>query len=135
MQVVLGRTCVVETISEIGIVEILIRVGQPKAVTDFMTHGILAFNKVSIVQVVLIHFGHTIHDNTSSGGADNLVESQPSSISKISIANLHDSINRFASIVHLPSFGGQSLGIGVAILPIRHGKYKFFLPSIVQSVD
>jgi len=86
LRVACGIVRIIQAISQVGIVEILVRVRQPQSVTELVAHGVQPPVVVGVAQVVFVHFGGTGHN----GAVQQLqfVDAGPSRFAVIGIANL-----------------------------------------------
>lgn len=95
-----------------------------------MTHCEPPMCSVGISQVKLIHLADTLYDIPAQDRV--FVDPDPAGLSKVCVADNHDSRNRRAGVIHGHTLRRQSQGRG--LVPVSHGELEWSLPCLIQGV-
>mmetsp|Transcript_11878 Transcript_11878/g.25100 ORF Transcript_11878/g.25100 Transcript_11878/m.25100 type:complete len:341 (+) Transcript_11878:187-1209(+) len=124
---------VVHAISEIRVVEILVRVSESQRVAELVTHCVLPSSESHVQKVVLVHPSRT-RNHVPLVIQQGFVDPSPLGIPVIAIAYNHFSVGRLAISIIGCRLLDDLDRIGLAISPILRGEGKGVLPLVAQCV-
>mmetsp|Transcript_4777 Transcript_4777/g.10968 ORF Transcript_4777/g.10968 Transcript_4777/m.10968 type:complete len:379 (-) Transcript_4777:302-1438(-) len=134
-QIVGRRVGVIQAISQVLVVEILVRVGQAESVANLVAHRVQSLVVVGIEEVVFVHFGDARLDDSLWNRFEDLVDSEPARFAVISVANLHHPVCLRALSVHFDLLARQLQNLRSAQgVPIRNGLLVFRRPRVVEGI-
>ncbi|KAL7466575.1 hypothetical protein ACHAXS_006859 [Conticribra weissflogii] len=136
VHVVLRPLRIIHAVAQVPIMKILIRMPQSQPVPQLVTHRILLLRVGRPLQVIIVHLGQR-SDNVLVL-QQNLIDAPPIRRAVISIAHLHRPPNRPTLRIVVPSLSNvEGDRIGVAIVPIRNGRFEKLVPVTfrVQVVE
>mmetsp|Transcript_5562 Transcript_5562/g.11387 ORF Transcript_5562/g.11387 Transcript_5562/m.11387 type:complete len:319 (+) Transcript_5562:450-1406(+) len=139
MHIILRSLRIIHTIAQIPIMKVLICMPQSQPVPQFVTHGVLLLRLGRPLQVIIIHLGQR-GDNVFVL-QQNLIDAPPIRRAIIAIAHLHRPPYRPTLRIVIPSLPHvEGNRIGVAIVPIRNGRFEKLVPvtfrvQVVQHLE